>query len=435
MQEVHDLPPGGDLEGLIESRLAGLERQCLDLALGQRQQAAEQQASAKPEAFPPLACPKCQGPLGRGRLKPRTIQTLHGEVTFTRTVYECPVCRHSYAPLDREMGVFPHERMTLRVVRKVAYEVAHASFPEAEKHLLEQNGLAVSASECQRVSLQYGGKLDQLQRSREAAWTAPWSAESRPAPPERSPRRLVVEADAASALTRAGEENKMVYCATAFAMEERVTPAQGVRPMIGQRRYTASGVDGEDFTDRLKALAQRMNAHGAQAVAFVGDGAPCLWAMAREVLPKNTVLIQDYWHVCEHLADGAALIHPRDDERAGSLARELKGLLWNGQAEQILERLRQAAKGLRGERRKGLEREIGYLANGRERMEYARYRAEGWLVGSGAVEGTCKHLVKERYNVTGARWKRANIPYVLALRLSIFNEEWAEDWEQLRKAA
>ena len=68
-------------------------------------------------------------------------------------------------------------------------------------------------------------------------------------------------------------------------------------------------------------------------------------------------------------------------------------------------------------------------------MDYPRFRAEGWMIGSGAVEGTCKHLVKERYNVTGARWKRSNIPYVLALRLSIFNGEWAGDWEQLREAA
>ena len=333
------------------------------------------------------------------------------------------------------MGVFPHERMTLRVIRKVAYAVAHASFPEAEKHLLEQNALAVSASECQRVSLQYGSKLDQLQRSREAAWTAPWRESDRPAAPERTPARLVVEADATSALTRSGEENKMVYCATAFAMEERVTPQEGVRPMIGERRYAASGVDGEDFEGRLKALASRMNAHGAPAVAFVGDGAPGLWAMARETLPKNTVLIQDYWHVCERLVAAAGLVHPHDERQAAELTGELKGLLWNGSVGEIVERLARAAKGLRGERRKSLEREIGYLEHGRDRMDYPRYRSAGWPVGSGAVEGTCKHLVKERYNVTGARWKRANIPYVLALRLSIFNEEWADDWDQLRQAA
>ncbi len=178
--------------------------------------------------------------------------------------------------------------------------------------------------------------------------------------------------------------------------------------MIGERRTTASGVSGEDFTERLRALGDRMAAQRAQAVAFVADGAPCLWAMAREVLPKNTVLIQDYWHVCEHLWAAAVLVHPRDGERARQLAGELKSMLWNGQVQELINRLRQSLKGMRGERRKRLEGEIRYLENGGERMDYPRYRAEGWVVGSGAVEGTCKHLVKERYNVTGARWKRGN---------------------------
>ena len=66
MQEVRELPSGGDLEGLIEVHLAGLERQCLDLALGQRQQAAEQKASEKPEAFPPSGLPQVSGAVAPG---------------------------------------------------------------------------------------------------------------------------------------------------------------------------------------------------------------------------------------------------------------------------------------------------------------------------------------------------------------------------------
>ncbi len=72
VQEVRDLPPGGDLEGLIESRLAGLERQCLGLALDQRQQAAEQQASEKPEAFPPSGLSTVSGVVAA-----RPAQTAH----------------------------------------------------------------------------------------------------------------------------------------------------------------------------------------------------------------------------------------------------------------------------------------------------------------------------------------------------------------------
>lgn len=52
-QEVRDMAPGGDLEGLIETHLSGLNRQGYDTALSQRAQAAAPKASGEPEAFPP----------------------------------------------------------------------------------------------------------------------------------------------------------------------------------------------------------------------------------------------------------------------------------------------------------------------------------------------------------------------------------------------
>jgi len=81
----------------------------------------------------------------------------------------------------------------------------------------------------------------------------------------------------------------------------------------------------------------------------------------------------------------------------------------------------------RGEKRERLRREIAYLKAGRHRMEYPRYRAAGWPTG-GAVEGACKHLVKERFGITGARWKRKDLPHVLALRTAQFNGDWHLLW-------
>ena len=52
------------------------------------------------------------------------------------------------------------------------------------------------------------------------------------------------------------------------------------------------------------------------------------------------------------------------------------------------------------------------------------------LIGSGAAEGCCKHLVKQRFGISGARWKRGRIAPVLALRLSIFNDQWDQDWSR-----
>lgn len=320
------------------------------------------------------------------------------------------------------------------VARKVAYGAAHASFPEASKHLLHQCGLEVSAAQCHRVAQHWGERLDALQRQRERSWTAPQGDDSCPAPAERAPERVVLEADATSVLTRKGEEHKMVYCATAFGLEDRVEKEGSGRRMLNDRRYAAGGLDFEDFESRFAALAARLDAHRAEAVAFIGDGAPCLWRLAEERLPPGTLFIQDYWHVCEHLSQAARCVW-REDKAAEANASRWRLMLAESRIDDILAELRGLRRSLRGKRRNELGREIAYLESGRLRMDYARYRADGWIVGSGAVEGSCKHLIKGRYNVTGARWSREKIPLVLALRLSIFNGEWDEDWKTMRQAA
>lgn len=353
-------------------------------------------------------------------------------MAFERSVYECPRCRQSEAPMDRELGVAGHEQMTRRVVKKVAYEVAESSYPKASRKLEHQAELEVSVAECARVADQYGPRLDAMQREREEGWAKPYTEESPPAAPEFQAQRLVVEADATAVLTVSGEEHKMVYCATAFALEDRLKKETSTpRPMITTRRYTGS-YDFEDFRDRFKALGKRMGAVRAARTAFIGDGAACLWNLAKELFP-GAVLIQDFWHVCEHLENILKELYG-ESEHAKELYEKWKTALWESRLDDILAALEAEKKPRRGKKRERIEQEMNYLQNGRERMDYVRFRAEGWPIGSGAVEGTCKHLIKERYNVTGARWKRENIPHVLALRLSIFNDEWETDWGNLKAA-
>ncbi len=145
----------------------------------------------------------------------------------------------------------------------------------------------------------------------------------------------------------------------------------------------------------------------------------------------RAVLIQDFWHVCEHLS---------------ALAQDLYGPQWQepyarwqeqllaSQAGGILDELRRERARRRGALRKRLQEEITYLEAGRERMDYARYRREGWPIGSGAIEGACKQLVKRRFNVTGAQWRRKNIPAMLALRVSQANNDWDKYWDQQQAA-
>ncbi len=369
--------------------------------------------------------------MGSPRRKVRRARTLSGALEYVRTVFECGSCRATLAPIDVELGVAPLARMTRGMVRKVAYAASRGAYEQAARDLRELAGIEVSASEFARVALEEGERLDTLQREREAVLLAPVDPLRPTARPEIACERLVIEADATTVPTMADEEHKSVYCAVAFGLESRGRKEASGRPFITEKRYAASGKSMEDFGPRLKALAWRMGLRQTEHVAFVADGAPCLWRWAEENLPLGTVLIQDFWHVCEHLAELAqALFSTRWRGRFLRWKRKLRA----GRIDSILRSLRRERRRHYGEARTVIDAKLHYLKNGRARMDYARFERAGWPIGSGAVEATCKHLVKERFCVTGAHWRRENIPRMLALRLSVANDEWQEDWTNQKAA-
>jgi hypothetical protein len=326
------------------------------------------------------------------------------------------------------MGLKPGGKWTRGVERKTAFAGAFSAFCGASEALLELADLEVSSSETDRIAQEHGEILDGLQREAEEIWRAPADPYGETPEAESSCERLVIEADGASVLTVKGEEHKTVYCGTAFGLQSR--GESGGRPFLTDRLYTASGEDFDDFSQRLKALAWRGGMRHAQT-AFIGDGALCLWKWAGENLPEDTVLIQDFWHVCEHLSQLAQTLFPDCWEEH---FKRWKDQLRKSETEELLDTLRQLRRERRGKARQALDEQLRHLENARHRMDYARYKKEGWPIGSGAIEGTCKHLVKTRFNVTGARWRRKNIPKILALRLAVFNQEWENYWENQKAA-
>ena len=363
-------------------------------------------------------------------LKPREARTLSDKIQYERMVYECQQCRRCVAPLDRELGMESGEAMSQGLVRRVAWSAASHSFADASADVKEMLGIEVSAAECQRVAVQEGKRIEEAQRQAEALRLAPVSPDQ-PAPkPEIQAERLVIEADAGSVLTRSDEEHKMVWCGRAFALEDRgKKEGNEGRPFIGMSRHTVGSEDMEDFGPRLKALGWRMGMRQAVEVAFVADGQACLWKWAKDHLPPGTVLIQDYWHVAQHLADLAKALEP-EEARAKEKWEAWKRALWESRLDDLLQELNREHNKRRGALRETLGHEMTYLENGRERMDYKRFREQGWLIGSGAIEADCKHLVKERMGVVGARWRRANIGAILALRVAIFNQEWEAAWKR-----
>src|SRR3954471_19616509 len=74
-------------------------------------------------------------------------------------------------------------------------------------------------------------------------------------------------------------------------------------------------------------------------------------------------------------------------------------------------------RGLKGPKQKTMRDAADYFEGNRDRMKYDAYLEAGYPIGSGVVEGACRHLVKDRLERTGMRGLPSGAQAMLDLRL------------------
>ena len=71
-------------------------------------------------------------------------------------------------------------------------------------------------------------------------------------------------------------------------------------------------------------------------------------------------------------------------------------------------------------KREPVDRCANYLLKYQGYLAYDQYLAAGFPIGSGVIEGACRHLVKDRLGITGARWRLRGAEAVLRLQSASF---------------
>ena len=83
----------------------------------------------------------------------------------------------------------------------------------------------------------------------------------------------------------------------------------------------------------------------------------------------------------------------------------------------------------------GLAQVHKYIKDNEEEMRYDVFRGKGYDIGSGAVEGCCKHVVGKRLKQSGMIWARTGSSATLALRITWLNQQWDRLWSRKPLAA
>ena len=176
----------------------------------------------------------------------------------------------------------------------------------------------------------------------------------------------------------------------------------------------------------------RRNPRGAKPVIFLSDGERALHDRQREYLPEDTICILDLFHVLERLWKAAWCLFEEGTQKREAhqwVGERLRRLL-EGKVDSVIRGLRYQStqRGLKGQKRKTVLDAADYFERNRDRMKYDEYLAAGYPIGSGVVEGACRHLVKDRMERTGMRRLPSGAQAMLDLRATYLNGEWNAYW-------
>ncbi len=180
-------------------------------------------------------------------------------------------------------------------------------------------------------------------------------------------------------------------------------------------------------------MEKREGEHIKARVALT-DGAEALQKRMLKHIPHAT-LVLDFIHANEYLWDAAnRLYHEQDPQRQTWVEKRPLDLL-SGRTEQVIVDLRNLAQApdVKPAQQKQLHKTANYFERNLAYMHYDEYLRKGWPIASGVIEGACRHLVKDRFELTGMRWTQEGAESLLRLRAVSENGDW-EDYHAYRRA-
>jgi hypothetical protein len=206
--------------------------------------------------------------------------------------------------------------------------------------------------------------------------------------------------------------------------------APGARPLPVGKELRATLEGKAVAMARLEERAAPRDGPYIQARVALTDGAEALQQQLLARVPKHT-LVLDIIHATEYLWDAAhALLGDTHPHRTAWVRSYLEPLV-AGQTEAVLTALEAEAHDpmCTAAQRHAVRRTVGYYRRNRPYMHDDEYLARGWPIGTGVIEGACRHLVKDRMEQSGMRWTKAGAQAVLDLRAVRLNGQWEAYWQ------
>lgn len=348
-----------------------------------------------------------------------------GEIKLLHPYYHCRRCGGSDRSWEGALRVSAR-RLTVAAEELVASAGVVSGFAEAaDKTLAKLAGLRLSESTVRRTTEDAGKRLagllgERIRFQRPVPWRWRRDAQGRTC--------AYVSVDATGVRQQGpgggSAEGRMPYVGMLYNPPPRETSGS-----IHDRRYLAGLYDLLDLGRQLHQEALDVGWAQAEVQIALSDGAVCLEKFLATYFPRAT-LILDFWHAAEHLAELARTLHPHDEACQETLGQWCSTMKRHGGAAVLAELERLDQTSWSAEARDAWRKQTHYLRRNLARMDYPRYLAAGWHIGSGPIEAACKTVIGARMKGAGMRWGAEGTHAVAALRACYLSEpaRWDSFW-------
>jgi hypothetical protein len=396
------------------------------------------------------------------RLHERSVATVFGPVTVERFGYRSEG-HGSLHPVDGELNL-PVERYSLELRRRVAEQAAKSSFEETKKVLEETTGSAVPKRQVEELVARAGNAedFDQFYATHAPAEGPSGelqviTTDGKGVVMRRADLREATKQAAARSrhklgkrLSRGEKRNRkrMATVAAVYTMAPFVrTPEQIAgemapvhaaertpRPRPEHKRVWASveKSPAQVIEEQFQEAERRDPAHKKKWVAVV-DGNEEQLRLLHSLARRHSValtIVLDIIHVVEYLWKAAYVFHAQATPEAEQWVSERLLQILKGRAGYVAGGIARSAtrRRIRRTQRKAADDCVRYLLRHKAYLHYDTYLAAGFPIASGVIEGACRHLVRDRMDVTGARWSLKGAEAVLRLRALRSSGDFDEYW-------
>ena len=393
----------------------------------------------------------------KGRTRP--LVTKFGPVTVSRIAYRSPG-RANVHPVDAALNL-PEEKHSHGLRKLAAVEAARGSMDAACAAVTRASGVRVGKRQLEQLARRAAAHVEAFYLSRVVSPAPDGHAlvltfdgkgivmlpgALRPA----TARAAAAAAGKLATRLSPGEKNgrkRMAELACVYDAVPVPRTAQDVIALPAQKRRTKNA---QAVKPKGKGKPREPQAQGRWLTASVTDDIPAVVAAAfgeasrRDPQRKRdwvilvdgnstqieavraeavrrgvtVTIVIDFIHVLEYLWKAAWSFFDKGEPAAEEWVAGQARQILHGKAGQVAAGIRRRATtyGYSPAERAGADECARYLDNKNGYLDYATALRKGWPIATGIIEGACRYIVKDRMDITGARWGLEGAEAILKLR-------------------